>query len=224
MLDVQKSVFKYARPLLEPCVIFDLDGTLVDSETYCLQALSEVVPDLNLTISELSCRYRGRKLADIFRDIEVVTDRPLDSDIEGKYRQRSSELIESNVSLYPGVDDALQRLQVPMCIASGGPMPKIRMLVDQNGLAPFFEHRLFSSYDVNSWKPSPKLFLHAAHVMRALPETCVVVEDSEVGIAAAHAAGMTPIHFCEPGMQPLSEHTFENYSALPNLLESIRAS
>jgi len=46
--------------------------------------------------------------------------------------------------------------------------------------------------------------------MRALPETCVVIEDSKVGKAAAHAAGMTPIHFCGSGMQPLAEHSLED--------------
>ena len=209
--------------MLANCVIFDLDGTLVDSETYCLQALREIVPDLKFTISELSRLYRGKKLADIFQDIEAVIGRPLASDIEERYRQRSSELIESNSGLYPGVGDALKRIQEPMCIASGGPISKIRMLVDKNSLAPFFGQRLFSSYDVKSWKPSPKLFLHAALAMQVLPENCVVVEDSEVGVAAAHAAGMTPIHFCEPGIQSLSEHTFGNYYALPDLLESIRA-
>ena len=224
MLEVKKSDLNCKRPLLKACLIFDLDGTLVDSETYCLQALIDVIPDLKFTISELSCRYRGRKLADIFLDIEALTDRSLGNDIEGMYRQRSSELIESNASLYPNVCEALKHIQLPMCIASGGPISKIKVLVDQNGLAPFFGQRLFSSYDVNSWKPSPKLFLHAAQAMRELPEKCVVIEDSEVGIAAAHAAGMTPIHFCEPGMQPLAEHTFEDYSTLPSLLESTVAS
>lgn len=205
------------------CVIFDLDGTLVDSETYCLQALTEVIPDLNFGISELSRRYRGKKLADIFRDIEVVTGRSLAKDIELRYRRRSTELIESIATPYPGVDDALKRIQQPMCIASGGPISKIKMLLDKTRLAPFFGEALFSSYDINSWKPSPELFLHAARTMQALPEACIVVEDSEVGIAAAHEAGMTPIHFCEPGMPSLSEYKLDNYRALPALLEQIRA-
>ncbi len=134
---------------METCLIFDLDGTLVDSETYCLQALADLVPDLNFTIEELSRRYRGKKLADIFRDIEVVTKRPLCANIEIRYRQHSSELIEQNASLYPNLDDALSRIQASMCIASGGPISKIRMLVENTGLAPFFGQRLFSSYAVN---------------------------------------------------------------------------
>jgi HAD superfamily hydrolase (TIGR01509 family) len=208
---------------LKNCLIFDLDGTLVDSETYCLQALTDVVPDLKFTTLELSHRYRGKKLADILRDIETFVDRPLGSEIEAKYRERSTELIEGKASLYPNVGDALKCIQMPMCIASGGPLSKIRMLVDQNGLAPFFGENLFSSYDINSWKPSPNLFLHAAQAMRAEPDLCIVIEDSEVGIAAACAAGMTPIHFCEPGTDPLAEHIFRDFSDLPTLLESIRA-
>ena len=60
-------------------------------------------------------------------------------------------------------------------------MDKISHALAVSGLAPFFGKNVFSSYTLNSWKPEPDLFLHAAKIMGAQPEQCVVVEDSEVG-------------------------------------------
>nr|AYC79773.1 hypothetical protein [uncultured bacterium] len=54
---------------------------------------------------------------------------------------------------------------------------------------------MFSANDVRLGKPAPDLFLHAAAQMRVAPSDCIVVEDSPPGIAAAVAAGMTPIGF-----------------------------
>jgi beta-phosphoglucomutase-like phosphatase (HAD superfamily) len=59
----------------------------------------------------------------------------------------------------------------------------------------FFEPNLFSANDVPRGKPAPDLFLHAAAKMEVDPADCIVVEDSAVGVAAAVAAGMTPIGF-----------------------------
>ena len=208
---------------MKNCIIFDLDGTLVDSEIACLQALNETIPWLEMSISELSSRYRGKKLATIFADIETRSGQSLPSDVEQRYRKHAAILIESTANLYPGVVDALDKLQQPMCIASSGPMPKIEMIIDSYGLRPFFELRLFSSYDIKSWKPSPELFLHVASEIGVPREDCIVVEDSEVGVTAADAAGMIPVHFCPHGAVPLSEYNFDNYDKLPAMIEMIQA-
>jgi len=67
------------------------------------------------------------------------------------------------------------------------------------GLSGYFGGNVFSAYDVGHWKPDPRLFLHAASRMSVAAEDCVVVEDSEAGLAAAHAAGMRAIHFNPDG-------------------------
>jgi beta-phosphoglucomutase-like phosphatase (HAD superfamily) len=59
----------------------------------------------------------------------------------------------------------------------------------------FFEPNLFSADDMPHGKPAPDLLLYAAAKMRVAPAECIVVEDSAPGVAAAHAAGMTPIGF-----------------------------
>lgn len=84
----------------------------------------------------------------------------------------------------------LEALTHATCIASSGPPEKIKHALAVTGLDAFFAERFFSSYVVQSWKPEPELFLHAATAMGYAPEQCVVVEDSMVGIDAAEAAGM----------------------------------
>ncbi|MDZ7812066.1 MAG: HAD-IA family hydrolase [Ideonella sp.] len=173
------------------CLIFDLDGTLVDSELLCNQAFLDLLPGLQDPLAVLTERYRGQKLASILVDLAERLGAPLSADFELRYRSRVAELFETQLKPMPGAAMLLQNLPLPFCIASSGPLPKIHLALEVSGLAPYVEEsRVFSSYSVGAWKPDPGLFLHAAAAMGFEPAACVVVEDSAVGIAAAGAAGM----------------------------------
>jgi beta-phosphoglucomutase-like phosphatase (HAD superfamily) len=65
-------------------------------------------------------------------------------------------------------------------------------------LLPFFKDRIYSAYDIGSWKPEPGLFLHAANSLGAEPVRCAVVEDSVTGVIAGIAAGMTVFGYSSP--------------------------
>lgn len=67
------------------------------------------------------------------------------------------------------------------------------------GFDEIFADRIFSSRDVEHPKPAPDLFLHAAQSCGARPEHCVVIEDSQTGVAAARAAGMNVIYLNATG-------------------------
>ena len=71
------------------CVIFDLDGTLVDSEGLCNQAFLDLLPELDCSLQSMVARYRGQKLAPILTDIEQRISRKLPADFEQNYRARS---------------------------------------------------------------------------------------------------------------------------------------
>ncbi|UES60287.1 HAD-IA family hydrolase (plasmid) [Roseibium aggregatum] len=73
--------------------------------------------------------------------------------------------------------------------------------VKVSGLAKYFGSNLFSSYVVGSWKPEPGLFLHAARTMGFAPNSCIVVEDSSVGIQAAKAVGMVAMHYAPDSIE-----------------------
>ncbi|MDD2800775.1 MAG: HAD-IA family hydrolase [Methylococcales bacterium] len=181
------------------CVIFDLDGTLVDSEGLCNQAFLDLLPQLNDTVASLTQRYRGKKLAPIIADLEGRLCRKLPDAFEQHYRRHVAELFSRELMPMPGVIEMLEITPFPKCIASSGPLLKIRQALQVSGLAPYFDDRIFSSYEVGSWKPEPGLFQYAANAMGFLPSQCVVVEDSGVGLEAAAAAGMKAFHYVREG-------------------------
>ena len=194
------------------CIIFDLDGTLVDSEPACNKAFLDLLPDLPDSVGELVDRYRGKKLAEILIDIQARLGRPLPMDFEHHYRARVAALFDTELQPMDGAEQMLGTIGLPVCVASSGPALKIHHALKVTGLSRFFDGRVFSSYDVGYWKPDPGLFLHAAKVMGFSPKDCVVVEDSAVGVAAAVSAGMRPIQYvpsasecAAPGATPLRD-------------------
>lgn len=202
------------------CVIFDLDGTLVDSEGLCNQAFLDLLPQLNETVDSLTRHYRGKKLATILADIENRLCRKLPDGFEQQYRQRVSALFSRELKPMPGVLETLDAIHFPKCIASSGPLSKIRQSLQVSGLAPYFGDSLFSSYEVGSWKPEPGLFQYSAKAMGFLPSQCVVVDDSEVGIQAAAAAGMKAFQYLQKGEFSSCREgvPFDDMSQLPLLL------
>ncbi|KZL29474.1 HAD-IA family hydrolase [Pseudovibrio sp. Ad37] len=207
--------------MTDRCLIFDLDGTLVDSEPLCSQAFLDLLPEINLPLSELMKRFRGRKLSGILADIESILERSLPDSFERDYRVRVDQLFKTELEAFPGVIVALSEISAPMCIASSGPRAKIETALEKAGLKSFFGSRIFSSYEVGIWKPDPGLFLHAAQVLQFSPERCVVVEDSEVGICAAKAAGMSVLKFCDQPDHEATAETFGSYRQLPRVLSSM---
>jgi len=202
------------------CVIFDLDGTPVDSDGLCNQAFLDLIPELDLTLDEMVDRFRGRKLDRIIQGIEQTISRKLPVEFAPPYRARVAELFETKLKPMPGVHQMLAALDCPMCIASSGPMAKIRRSLSVSQLAPFFGSHVFSSYDVGSWKPDPGLFLHAASTLGVSPEHCAVVEESPPGIEAALAAGMSPFLYSPTNSTPPPPGVvqFSHMRSLPALL------
>lgn len=203
------------------CIIFDLDGTLVDSEYLCNQAFLDLLPELNDSVKTLTQHYRGQKLSLILADIEKRIKRSLPTQFEVDYRQRVSELYSSQLKPMPNVIEMLNSIRLATCIASSGPPEKIWQALQLSGLATYFNNRIFSSYEVGSWKPEPGLFQHAAKAMGFAPEQCVVVDDSNVGIEAALAAKMLALQYRPNEDYPTFSGviSFSDMSELPKLMD-----
>lgn len=77
----------------------------------------------------------------------------------------------------------------PVAVASGGERNAVERTLAVLGIRELFPVVVVAA-DVTHGKPAPDLFLLAAERMRVQPDQCLVIEDSELGIAAAHAAGM----------------------------------
>jgi HAD superfamily hydrolase (TIGR01509 family) len=173
-------------------VIFDCDGTLVDSETLAMEVLVDCVRPhgLEMTVAEATERFKGGKMADCISLFEQLLGQALPNNFEPIFRTRCAQVFEDRLQPIAGAHEVLKRLHLPYCLASSGPRIKIDLNLRVTGLAHFFGERIFSAYDIGKWKPDPSLFLHAAQAMGVAPEQCAVVEDSLPGVQAGIAAGM----------------------------------
>lgn len=178
-------------------VIFDCDGTLVDSEFLCNLALEHQLAEIGVECKAkaLLDKFRGCKLACIFASLESEFSISLPASFESEYRCKVSALFDEHLKPNAGVKAVLESLSIPFCIASSAPREKINRALRVTGLESYFSNNIFSSYEVGSWKPEPHLFLHAANEMGFNPEDCCVVEDSLLGLEAATKAKMQAVYY-----------------------------
>lgn len=205
-------------------VIFDCDGVLVDSERLSCRIMARMAGELGLRIGDDEAyeRFRGRKVGACFEEIAVAAERRLPDGIIPEFRERCEKAFRLELSAVPHIDAVLDGLELPYCVASSGPRDKIRFTLGLTGLLPRFEGRIYSAYEVGTWKPEPGLFLHAAADMGVRPEACAVVEDSTVGIRAGVAAGMTVFAYAPDGehasLVEMGATPFRSMRDLPPLL------
>ncbi len=187
---------------MKQLVIFDCDGTLVDSEYLCNLGLSQQLAQLGVMISahELVRRFRGIEFNVILAKLQQERQFDAPSDFEAAYRGRVQTLFSQSLKPVSGVEAVVAGLKVAKCVASSAPRAKIEQSLTVTGLRHYFGDDIFSCYEIGAWKPKPDIFLHAADRMGAAVSDCCVIEDSLVGIQAAAAAGMQCYYYCPEGV------------------------
>lgn len=177
-------------------VLWDLDGTLVDSEPFHRRAILRTFEALGVALDGLDeSSFVGRGERDFWqfaREQFALAEDPdaLVKQKDGHY----AELVRNELRTMPGAVDCLTRLEaraVPMAVASGSSPRAIAAAITATGLGRYFR-ALVSSLDpeVPRSKPHPDVFLTAARRLGVEPGRCLVVEDAEWGVRAAKAAGM----------------------------------
>jgi HAD superfamily hydrolase (TIGR01509 family) len=220
------TVERGGEPIVTELIIFDSDGVLVDSEIIALTVLAQTVSEEGLAIGadDAIRSFRGMKMADCVREIERRLGRSIRETFIADVRRATALAFDANLKPVDGVHAALAEITVPVCVASNGPMSKLTHTLGLTNLLAHFEGRIFSAYEVGSWKPDPGLFLHAARTLGVHPSRCVVVEDSSFGVYAAKAAGMRVLGFtggdpeAELELGAICEDLFHRMSDLPALL------
>ena len=187
-------------------IIFDCNGVLVDSEPIATSVVADAFQAVGLQVTpEIVARYfTGRRPADMFADVEAATGIRLPPDFASSVASATLRRLKDELRAVPHVAHALTWLHGPKCVASSSPIDRVRVSLECTGLMRFFEPNVFSAAAVASGKPAPDLFLHVANRMGIVAGDCIVVEDSSAGIAAAVAAGMTPIGFVGGAHAPRS--------------------
>jgi HAD superfamily hydrolase (TIGR01509 family) len=177
-------------------VIFDCDGTLVDSESIANEALAQALTELGLptTTEESLTTYKGRFLEDILAMIGERLGAPVPDGFWPAYEARRDAEFERRVRPMAGAHAAVAAVRAAglrTCVASQAKASKTELTLGLTGLRDLFTaDAVFSAFEVPRGKPFPDLFLYAAERMGASPSRSVVVEDTALGVRAGVAAGM----------------------------------
>ena len=179
------------------CVIFDCDGVLVDSEMLSAGVLKEVMAEQGMPLSDNMFRdvFLGRSFVNGRARAKSVLNFDLSDDFEDKYRKKLFVELTHKLQTMPGIERLLPSLTIPYCVATGSSPKRLALTLDVTGLSKYFEVNRFTSSEVARGKPAPDLCLYAAAKMKVPYENCLVIEDSEMGILAANAAGIEVWHF-----------------------------
>lgn len=179
-------------------LIFDCDGTLVDSEEPGLEVLHALALEegLSLSLDEARQRFRGVRMAECVAWIAAQRAgraAGFEADFMARVRRQTELRFRQGLQPMPGASELLASLRQqgrPMAVATNGPREKVELSLGLTGLRQVFGEHVYCAYEVGSFKPEPGLFLHAARALDVAPQRCAVVEDSLPGLQAALAAGM----------------------------------
>jgi len=176
-------------------VIFDWDGTLADTRQVVVSSFQKALSEVHCEISDEFIERRiGIGSAETFREIlrssKMSFDETLIKRLVEKKIQNEIEM-SSDVKLFDGSLDLLEHLQgkVKLGLASMNDRDVINNLLKMTNTQRFFDTTLTAD-DVAEPKPNPEIFLKCALKLGAIPERCIVVEDSIFGVKAAKTAKM----------------------------------
>lgn len=176
-------------------VLFDMDGVLTDNLPLHLEAWKIFAGIHGLTVRPEDFREKlfGRSNPDILkflyqRELPSEEVERLAWEKEDLYRTRFGGEIRPVAGLVPFLA-GLKENGARLAVATSGPPENLDCTVDRLGVRKFFDVLLDESH-VRELKPSPEVFLKGADLLGILPDRCVVIEDSRVGVQAALAAGM----------------------------------
>jgi len=207
------------------CIIFDCDGVLVDTEKIGNEILLSMAAEhgFEMKIEDAYSNFNGRNLKECFLHVENCIGKKLPDNFESEYRERSFEAFKTRVKPMEGVVDFIEKLKIPYCVASSGPVEKIRLNLETAGLLDKFENKIFSAYQINSWKPDPGIFLFAAKEMGFEVKDCIVVEDSKAGVMAGIRGGFKVYGFVNDNnfddLKNEGAIVFSSYDELEELLK-----
>lgn len=174
-------------------IIWDLDGTLIDSEKHHANAEIATLKEFGVDLTQEMARdHIGSTLRDYFQ--AIAEEFAVDLNVEAAISRHEEVLQEYYAEVFPLVPHArevLERLgeNFKMALATNMNGAAAERFLEERDFAKFFEVKMFAD-KVRRGKPDPEMHLTAAQLMEVEPESCVVIEDSVTGFTAAKKAGM----------------------------------
>ena len=202
-------------------IIFDLDGVIVDTAKYHYLAWRKIALDLGFDFSEaqnemLKGVSRVQSLEFLLESGQVTLSQ---SEKERLLREKNEHYLSlishmNETELLEGIPALLRALrthQIPFALGSAS--KNARLILDALHLTDWFT-AIVDGNEVTQAKPDPEVFLIAAQKLGYKPEDCIVVEDSQAGIQAANAVGMTSVGIGSKEVLYESKFLLENTAQL----------
>ncbi|MGL5815902.1 HAD family hydrolase [Aeromonas sp.] len=185
-------------------LIFDMDGTLVDSMPLHLDAWEITSAEFGLPFDRAELNEYGgiptRKIVAI-----LAEQHGLNIDVEAFARRKIALYLEQidKARVFPQMWELVKAYhgKVPMGIGTGSPRNQAEQILKSTGLDAYISV-VVSADDVDNHKPHPDTFLRVAELLGANPANCLVFEDTRIGIQAGKAAGMATLLATEGELQP----------------------
>ena len=188
-------------------IIFDLDGTLVDSEPNYYESDKKLFTEYGIELTEeMKIKYIGIGSQAMMEDIKAKFN--IAESIEillAKKNQYYVDIAKGNTMVFPEMLKFLEILKAkkfPMAVASGSSPEIIEMVISMTHIKKYFDV-ILSAEEVKRGKPAPDIFIETAKQLGIAPGNCLVLEDSQYGVEAAKSAGMYCISIPFPTSEPL---------------------
>ncbi|MDW2796253.1 HAD family phosphatase [Clostridium boliviensis] len=176
-------------------VIFDMDGVIIDSEVVYLEYQLEFArtKNPNVVLKDLFPMV-GATRQDCWEVLErAVSNGQTWEELRMEFRQRNIYDEIDYRSIYrPEVTDTLMQLKQAgyrLALASSTHLELVERVLKENGIRDYFE-AVVSGEQFKKSKPDPEIYLYTARQLKLSPGECLAVEDSTIGITAAHRAGV----------------------------------
>lgn len=206
------------RHVLPAALLLDLDGTLVDSETFHMEGIARFMAERGQLLSQEEKLFViGHAWQEIYEFLRVEERIGMSlADLQAMSMVAKQKLEEEG---HPGLqvlDGARElvalavSLKIPVCIVSGSSRAEIEHALVPLGFADSLEF-YYGAEDYSRGKPAPDGYLRAATTLGVVPEHCLVFEDSEAGIGSALAANMRVVA-TSAATPPAGEHGHQDHS------------